>query len=218
MVSLSIMGRSGFRLESIKFGLLFSRLLMFRHKIFREQLRWVATSEDGLDLDEYDAFSDNYAVLMGEEVVGSVRITPGDRPFMIEHEFAHLLPQNSVIHKGQQAAEVTRFAVGVGEDGVRPEPVSRLLYLTLYVWATLHQVRWMYFVVESPFFYHIRQLGFPVFPVSQLLPQENEVSSVAAFLDWEVATSSFIRWLQSAAESPAMVQYNSCESKGGLIV
>ncbi|KZE84794.1 hypothetical protein AWB61_21510 [Chromobacterium sp. F49] len=48
-------------------------LLAFRHKIFRENLRWLPVCGNGLDRDEYDAISDNLAICLDGQVVGSVR-------------------------------------------------------------------------------------------------------------------------------------------------
>lgn len=212
MIDLSVIEKDGFRLQKISRDADEIILLKFRHKIFREQLRWVAESEDGLDLDEYDGFSDNYAVFNEKgEIVGSVRLTPGDFPFMVEREFSRLLPDLSAIHKGKQAAEITRFAVGMSENGIRHGTVFRLLYFALYHWACAHQVRWMYFVVEPPFFRHICRLGFPAFPVGEALPLDRGVLSMAGFLDWEMAMPGFIRWLQKIAEVPVVTQAQSHE-------
>lgn len=89
------MERDGFRVQKITRESDKIKLLKFRHKIFREQLGWLVESEDGLDTDEYDAFSDSYGVLNRKgEVVGSIRLTPGDFPFMVEREFCAALTQS----------------------------------------------------------------------------------------------------------------------------
>ena len=183
--------------------------MRFRHRIFREKLRWVPESTDGLDRDDYDPFSDNFAVLERSGVVGSVRLTPGQCPFMIEKEFSALLPEGWVLHKGSNSAEITRLAVEVNGQRGQREAASHLLYFTLYQWALLHRVRWMYFVVEPPFFRHIQRLGFPAFAIGPARPLDGGVMSQAAYLDWELAEPDFIRWLRSGVSVPAAVPAQS---------
>jgi N-acyl-L-homoserine lactone synthetase len=203
------LAHDGFHLEHVLGGHKEQQLMRFRHRVFREQLRWLPESADGLDRDEYDPFSDNYAVLSQNQVVGSVRMTPGDCPFMIEHEFLPLLPAGWTLEKSHCSAEITRFAVGIDQYGRRPESAARLLYLSLYQWAQVHQVQLMYFVVEPPFFRHIKRLGFPAFAIGDALPLDGGVLSQAGYLDWGKADPLFIRWLRSVTEVPALSQLQS---------
>jgi N-acyl-L-homoserine lactone synthetase len=205
MNSVHFSAQSDFRLAPIRGGRRETELMRFRHRIFREQLRWLAPAEDGLDRDDYDSFSDNFAVLDGNDVIGSARITPGHCPFMIESEFAALMPEGYMLEKGAHSAEVTRFAVGQNDRGQRPEAAAHLLYFSLYAWARAHQVRLMYFVVEPPFFRHIQRLGFPAHRIGPARPLDGGVMSQAAYLDWSEAGSDFIRWLRSAVASPSEV-------------
>ncbi|BEV73253.1 hypothetical protein THUN1379_27350 [Paludibacterium sp. THUN1379] len=195
--------REGFRLERVRGGRKETELLRFRHRIFREQLRWVPLSVDGLDRDEYDDFSDNLGVFIQQRVVGSVRMTPGHQPFMLEKEFSALLPDGWCLHKGAASAEITRFAVETDAQGRRIEPAAMLLYYCLFRWAELHQVRWMYFVVEPAFYRRLDRLGFPIRPIGPARPLDGGVVSQAAYFDWQAAEPAFIRWLRQAVESPA---------------
>ena len=192
----------GLRLERVVGGRRETELMRFRHQIFREALRWVPESVDGLDRDEYDRYSHNYAVTRQGRVVGSVRLTPGGSPFMIEREFKRLLPEGVLIENGVGSAEITRFAVETDKRGRRLEAATRLLYFCLYQWSRLNDVHRMYFVVEPRFFSHIRQLGFPAFPIGKARPLDGGVMSQAAFLDWHQAGGVFIRWLRSVPEDP----------------
>jgi N-acyl-L-homoserine lactone synthetase len=189
----------GFQLEKINGGGLETALMRFRHRIFREELRWLPESVDGLDRDGYDLFSDNYAVSRGDEVVGSVRMTSGIYPFMIEREFRRLLPEGWGLEKSARSAEITRFAVGANALGHRPEVIGRLLYLCMHQWAERHQVRLMFFVVEPRFFRLLARQGFPAFAIGPALPLEGGVLSQAGYFDWHRAEPAFIHWLQSVA-------------------
>lgn len=195
--------REGFRLEKVEGGRKETELMRFRHRIFREQLRWVPESSDGLDRDEYDPFSDNFAVLDKNRVVGSLRLTPGQCRFMIEREFSALLPEGWTLHKGSNSAEITRLAIDVRRQRDRADSASHLLYFTLYQWAQLQRVRWMYFVVEPPFFRHIQRLGFPAFAIGPARPLDGGVMSQAAYLDWDLVQPAFIRWLLAGVSGPA---------------
>jgi N-acyl-L-homoserine lactone synthetase len=203
--------REGLRLEKVAGGRKETELMRFRHRVFREQLRWLAESTDGLDRDDYDPFSDNFAVLDKNMVVGSVRLTPGQCPFMIEREFSALLPDGWTLHKGQGSAEITRMAVEMKGQRARSDSASHLLYFMLYQWALHHGVRWMYFVVEPPFFRHICRLGFPAFAIGPARPLDGGVMSQAAYLDWDKADPAFIRWLRAGVSIPAAVPAQSRE-------
>lgn len=203
MTKLAKVACDGFWLEKVSGGRNETALMRFRHQVFREQLRWLPESIDGLDRDEYDAFSDNYAVLCHQQVIGSVRLTPGHCPFMIEREFKRLLPEGGVLEKDARTAEITRFAVGVDASGRRPEMAARLLYCSLYLWARAHRVDRMYFVVEPAFFRHIMRLGFPAHAIGSARPLDGGVVSQAGYLDWRQATAPFIHWLRSVIASPA---------------
>ncbi|GGY27716.1 acyl-homoserine-lactone synthase [Paludibacterium paludis] len=209
MAFLSLSSQEGLRLETIRGGRRQTELLRFRHEIFREKLKWVELSADGLDKDEYDAFSHNLAVIDGNEVVGSVRYTEGHYPFMIEKEFARLLPGGFALRKGRHAGEVTRFAVASRCLNGGMGSASRLLYLSLYEWSRLHDVKWLYFVVEPPFFRHLTRLGFPTVAIGEAKKLDGGVLSQAGYMDWPSASPDFIHWLREAAVFPAATQERS---------
>jgi len=200
------MAREGYVLEKVRGGRKENELMRFRHRIFREELRWLPESQDGSDRDDYDPISDNYAVSVHNQVVGSVRLTLGRHDFMLEHEFLALLPQGWTLHKGEDSAEITRFAVGQGADGRRSEVAAQLLYFNLYQWSQAQQVRWMYFVVEPSFFRHILRMGFPAFAIGPARALDGGVISQAGYLDWSQATPAFIHWLRSGSVTPVVVQ------------
>ncbi|OQS42087.1 hypothetical protein B0T45_07635 [Chromobacterium haemolyticum] len=177
-------------------------LLKFRHHIFRERLHWVAPSADGLDRDEYDDFSDNLAVQDSHGIVGSVRLTHGSHPFMIEREFSRLLASGEKILKGEKAAEITRFAVDKHISPQQMRVVGRLLYLSLLEWSQLRGIERMYFVVEPVFYRHIVRMGFPVVPVGVPMHLDGGVLSMAGYVDWPQAEPEFILGLRKGIEAP----------------
>ncbi|UJB32295.1 acyl-homoserine-lactone synthase [Chromobacterium sp. Beijing] len=177
-------------------------LLKFRHHVFREQLHWVAPSADGLDRDEYDDFSDNLAVQDMHGVLGSVRLTHGTHPFMIEREFSRLLASGEKILKGARTAEITRFAVDKRISPQQMKEVGRLLYLSLLEWSLPRGIERMYFVVEPVFYRHIVRMGFPVVPVGVPMHLDGGVLSMAGYVDWSQAEPEFILGLRKGIEAP----------------
>jgi N-acyl-L-homoserine lactone synthetase len=213
MAALQSIASKGYRLEFIRGGRGETELLRFRHQVFREELGWLPESGDGLDRDEYDAFSDNYAVLAQNKVLGSVRLTQGHHPFMLEREFLSLLSADTRLYKDACCAEITRMAVSADCRGRRPEAVARLLYFILYQWARARRIRVMYFVVEPKFLSHLRQLGFPVFALADARVLSGDVLSQAGYLNWDLASPAFIHWLRSvlAVHAAAPAQSRGCD-------
>jgi N-acyl-L-homoserine lactone synthetase len=192
--------KEGYRLERVRGGWKETALLRFRHRIFREELRWLPVTSNGLDRDEYDAFSENFGVFVNQCVVGSVRITPGHQRFMLEKEFAALLPMGWALHKGAHSAEVTRLAVETNQHGRRHKQAVMLLYHCLYRWAEQNGVRWMYGVVELPLFRLYARLGFPIFAIGEAKLLDGGVVSQAGYFDWHQASPDFIRWVRQVVE------------------
>ncbi|AXE30398.1 hypothetical protein DK842_11115 [Chromobacterium phragmitis] len=182
-------------------------LWAFRHKIFREQLCWVPLCEDGFDRDEYDGFSDNLVLLRDGRVVGAIRLTIGEHPFMLESEFARLLASGERICKGKEYSEITRLAVDREVLGARDSiKAARLLYLGAWVWSQMRNVRWMYFVVEPVFYRRLVMMGFPIVPVGVPRPLDGGVMSMTGLLDWQQARMELIRSLAHGVSAPSACQ------------
>nr|WP_244999301.1 acyl-homoserine-lactone synthase [Chromobacterium subtsugae]AAP32920.1 CviI [Chromobacterium violaceum] len=178
-------------------------LLAFRHKIFRENLRWLPVCGNGLDRDEYDAISDNLAICLDGQVVGSVRFTPGTERYMLEKDFSRLLVPDEILYKGGASAEISRFAVDTETLGRKlTASASRLLYLSLWQWAEWNEIRWMYFVVEPSMYRRLVALGFPIRPVGVPRPLDGGVLSMAGYFDWGQIRGEVIRSLRSRVALP----------------
>ena len=83
-----------------------------RHKVFCEELKWVDTSPNGLEIDTYD----KYAVPIGifdqrNNLIAFIRLLHSDTTFMLEKEFSILVKNSSDIKKTPDTAETTRFCV-----------------------------------------------------------------------------------------------------------
>jgi len=186
-----------------------------RHLVFREGLRWVSNSPDGLDIDEYDQWATSLGIFnsqCGSSLVATLRLLPPDKPFMLEEEFADLLPPGLALRKELDTTEITRFAtlqeVGDGES----HTLSILLYKAWYQWSLLNSVRYVYLEVESRYARKLRMMGFPT---SQLGPSRRLppacAESVALLLDWEefrttngIKRPEFLEWMSRAQSVPAV--------------
>ncbi|POZ61065.1 acyl-homoserine-lactone synthase [Chromobacterium alticapitis] len=188
----------GLSLDLVSDAQMEAYLMRFRHRIFREALGWVPVSPSGMDRDEYDALSHNLAVSWRGSVVGSMRFTPGERPYMLESDFAQLLCDGDFIRKGRGSAEVSRFAVDASLPADLRAAASRLLYLGLWQWAEWNDVRWMYFVVVPGMYRRLQSLGLPVHPMGGLRPLDGGVMSMAGYFDWHAVDMDAIHSLRES--------------------
>nr|WP_282598225.1 acyl-homoserine-lactone synthase [Chromobacterium violaceum] len=181
-----------------------NELMSFRHRVFRDRLKWLPVSPDGLDWDEYDAFSANLAITRDGEVVGSVRFTPGSERYMLERDFSTLLVSGEKLWKGRDSAEISRFAIDAGKlSGGERGAASRLLYFALWQWASWNDIRWMYFVVEPCMYRRLASLGLPVRPLGVPRPLGGGVLSMAGYFDWSEMNPEVIRSLRARIASDA---------------
>ncbi len=134
-----------------------------RHAVYCQQLGWVPACPDGRERDRYDPGSTTLGVFADHgQLLGLVRLIPPDRPFMLEDDFRALLPPGYRLHKGPDAAEITRLttlARGMRSPGAAP--VASLLYKAIYRWSCAGNVRFLYIVVETRFFERLRRRGLP---------------------------------------------------------
>lgn len=173
------------------------RLYRLRHEIFREELQWLPLHPEGLDYDRYDEFSDSYAVRTDDgRLVGCVRLTLGNQPYMIEHEFAKLLPAGRALFKSSRTAEITRLGIARDAKGRRDPNVSRLVYLAVHTWAIQHQVSWMYFVAVPTFAVLLSRVGFPTQLLAEPREMDGGVISVAGYFDWDAVDPDFMSRLR----------------------
>ena len=186
-----------------------------RHLVFSEGLQWVSKSPDGLDVDEYDGWATCLGIFNGQcgsHLVATLRLLPPDRPFMLEEEFAELLPPGVVLRKENDTTEITRFAISQDVGAGESHTLSRLLYKALYQWSLLNSVRYVYLEVEARYARKLRMMGFPANPIgpSRRLPPAC-AESVALMLDWEEFRASnsikrpeFLEWMSKGQSAPAV--------------
>jgi acyl homoserine lactone synthase len=202
-----------------------------RHKIYSETLKWVPPSHDELEVDEYDSIATSLGLFADTgAIVGVIRFVPAPGPFMLEKEFAALMPGYE-IRKERDTNEITRLTVDptLADKGLS----SRMLLVLLkgmYQWLVAHEIRYSYMVIEKRFQRVLNMIGFPARPISPCtaLPPAGALS-VAAVLDWEefrVENSKkrpeFLEWISSPSQNIATIPVERpantiCETEWTLV-
>jgi acyl homoserine lactone synthase len=181
-----------------------------RHKVYSEALKWVPSSHDELEVDDYDSIATSLGLFAETGVlVGVIRLVPAPGPFMLEKEFTALMPGHD-IRKERDTNEITRLTVDptLTDKGLS----SRMLLVLLkgmYQWLVANEVRYSYMVIEKRFQRVLNLIGFPARSISPYiaLPPAGALS-VAALLDWEefrVENSKkrpeFLEWMSTVSRN-----------------
>ncbi len=157
-----------------------------RHEVFCEELNWVPSSPDGMESDRYDEIAQNIGVFDGYAgLVGYVRLITAPKPFMIEKEFACLLPEDRPVRKSLDTAEVTRLCVKKEARHFGSNlNASQVLYKGIYQWSLDCGIRHLVMVVEKKYYRLLRLNGFPVRSAGDFLPMGDGVKAGIITLDW----------------------------------
>ncbi|WKZ33397.1 MAG: acyl-homoserine-lactone synthase [Thermodesulfobacteriota bacterium] len=164
----------------------FEAALKLRHEVFAEELKWVPEATDGLERDPYDAFSYSIGVFREDmTLAGSLRMILPPNPFMIDREFAALLPNGKTIERSPDVAEITRLCVRKEfRSNKGGHNMTLLLYKGLYHWNIMNGVRYSAMVVDNRC-YRILRLGcLPVEAVGDFKTMPDGVKAAVCMLDW----------------------------------
>ena len=161
--------------------------LAFRHTVFLEELGWSVLDHKGQESDQYDQNSVHFGAFSESgEITGYCRLILPKSGFMIEKEFADLIDPGYCIRKENDTVEASRFAVarnlrGKGE-GFR---VIALLVRSLYQWAKLNKVRYIYAVSVSDYLGFLCGYFTCIKPIGPNHEYQAGISSSAVILDLE---------------------------------
>lgn len=176
-----------------------------RHEVFCEELKWVPVFSDKMERDRYDDFSESIGVFNERsELVGNMRLIRVPRPFMIEKEFACMLPRGMKIRKTPDVAEVTRFCVRKDYRAGRSNlSVPNFLYKGLYHWNLYNGIRYSWMVVDKRYYRLLRLTGLPTEAVGDFVAMPDGVKAAVCLLDWrkfeEKAKNKkpeFLKWMR----------------------
>ena len=159
-----------------------------RHQVFAERLQWVAATEDGIEVDPYDAFATSVGLFDSDHHLrGVFRMVNPPYPFMLESEFQACLLPDCKIRKERDTAEITRLAIDptLTDRGLSIR-FMQVLFKGVYQWSMQNEIRFLYMVVEKRFLRVLRGMGFTCEAVSPAvsLPPAGALS-IAAVLDWK---------------------------------
>ena len=72
---------------------LMTRMARYRHRVFVEKLGWQLHCRDALELDQFDRDDTVYVIAQNEdgEVIGTARLLPTTRPYLLAEVFPQLL-------------------------------------------------------------------------------------------------------------------------------
>lgn len=178
-----------------------------RHKVFSQNLQWVPSSEDEMEVDPYDALAISVGLLSGSgRLLGMFRLLSTQGPFMLEKEFRPVLLPGCSLRKEPDTVEITRLTVdpSLNEKGLSSR-LMLVLFKGVYQWSIGNNIRYLYMVVEKRFLRILRAIGFPCEPISpaKSLPPAGALS-LAAILDWEQfryesgrKRPEFLDWMES---------------------
>ena len=157
-----------------------------RHDVYCDELKWVPPSPDGMEKDRYDSFSEYIGVYDGLlELIGQLRLTASPNPFMIEKEFACLMPEGRRVKKGPDVSEVTRLCVKKEKRSGRLKPtIPQLLYKGMYQWSLDNGTRYLMMVVEHICYRHLRSSGLVVEAVGDFIAMPDGVKAAVCIIDW----------------------------------
>lgn len=187
-----------------------------RHRIFCEELKWIAQSKDGLEIDEYDNYSIPFGVFSKNNIIKSfMRLTLSVGPFMIEKVFPFLIGIGYKIRKKDDTVEISRLCVS---PEVRNKPTSgnfghhgilMLLYKGIYHWCIIYNIRYLYLVVEYKFYRLCHIMGFPCKMIGQPAIMSDGLTAVAAIMDWRefeslnrIKRPRMIKWFTQYQSNP----------------
>lgn len=165
----------------------FEMALRLRHKVFREELKWVPERADGLDLDEFDDYAYGIGIYSEtNELIGHVRLIEAPAPFMIEHDFSRLLPNDGSFKKTRGMAESTRICI---DKDYRTEKhnsmtLAHLLYKAMYHWSKRNDIKKLITIVEKRYYVLLKRSSFPFVPVGEFGMMGEGVLSGIISLDW----------------------------------
>ncbi|TAN61616.1 GNAT family N-acetyltransferase [bacterium] len=161
--------------------------LRLRHDVFVDELRWVPPVSSGLEIDAYDSFAHPIGIFdNNNRLVGHVRLICSPNPFMIEKEFACLLPKDGVFIKTPSLAESTRICVSreVRNNQVMSMTLGHLLYKAIYHWCKLNKIARLVTIVEKRYYVLLKRSKFPFEAVGDFSLLGEGILSGIIVLDW----------------------------------
>lgn len=179
-----------------------------RHKIFCEDLGWVPQSDNFMENDGYDWHSAHIGVFdQNHRIVAFSRLVFPGTLFMIEKEFSSLIGPCHKIRKQSDTTEASRLCVApearrtMAQSDFGSHGLAMLVHKGMYHWCAMHNIRYVYMVVELKVYRVLHAKGFHGQMVGEPQTMPDGCVAVAAFIDWD----NFIT--MNASIRPRFVQW-----------
>ena len=157
-----------------------------RKEIFCDELNWVSCANKKIEVDDYDKKSYIFGVIDGyDDIIGTVRVIHASESMMIEKEFLLLLSPEYRIRKETDTAEASRLCVRSSIDSMKKTKISHALYYATYKWCLLHEIRYLYIVVEKKMYRNLNRIGFSCHCVGPTVIMPDGTHCIAAIIDWK---------------------------------
>ena len=192
----------GFIVKSLTDDDEMNQAFRLRHRIFCEDLEWVPQSDDLMEIDGYDCHAAHIGVFdQDNTIVAFSRLVFPGTIFMIEKEFSSLMGPCHKIRKQNDTTEASRLCVApesrrmlVNSD-FGSHGLYMLVYKGMYHWCVMHNIRYVYMVVELKVYRMLQAKGFRSQMVGDPRTMPDGCVAVAALIDWEefIAVNTSIR-------------------------
>jgi acyl homoserine lactone synthase len=116
-----------------------------RRRVFSDRLDWTVSVSDGLEIDQYDALTPTYLLVVdGRDVVGCVRLLPTTGRNMLADTFPVLLdgrdaPKAATIWESSRFCVDTQKVAATAENGLKE--ATFLLFAAMIEWGQQHELQ-----------------------------------------------------------------------------
>lgn len=159
-----------------------------RAEVFCRELGWVGSPSHDLERDAFDAHCTSIVVVSpDDEVVATIRLVPGDQPWMFDEVFSALVPDPAALLR-TGAVEASRLAVARDARRVRLRSGRRLadlLFKAAYVFCREEAIRHVYMLTSDTVGRRLTTTGIPCVPLAAPTQMPDGVVALPLALDWE---------------------------------
>jgi N-acyl-L-homoserine lactone synthetase len=185
-----------------------------RADVFCRELAWVGSRSVELERDAFDEHCSTMVVTEPDrhEVLATVRLVPGDRPWMFDGPFQALVADPRALQR-TRAMEASRLAVAKAARTVRlpgGRRLAELVFKATYLFCRQRGDRYVYMVTSDVVGRRFTTAGLPCSAVCDGTRMPDGVLAVPLVLDWDAlrADSPLRAWFEGPVQpllSPARI-------------
>lgn len=179
-----------------------------RHSVFCEELNWVPDALTKREKDVYDNYCIHLGVFSGKDhtLLGCVRLVRSFLPIMLEKEFKSLLWPDYRIRKALDTVEITRLAIKKSARFQNEFNIISEIHNAIYLWCSLNDVNYLYFVVEESVFKSLVRHGYQCEKIGPVKQLEGGVRSLAVLINLKKLNESELpKFLKPVVDSYSLL-------------